>query len=73
MVSGGTATLSKCLLGLPSLLGITQATCSATVSLTGHGFCYIQEITATYSGATDLIAEPSTGTAVVNRNICPLT
>jgi hypothetical protein len=66
----GSAPLSKCLLGLPSLLGITQATCSATVSLTGYGFCYIGTVTASYSGATDLIAKPSVGSDAVNETAC---
>lgn len=60
--------LSRCLLGLPALTGITQATCSATVSLVHNGFCFVQEITASYTGATDLIAKPSVGAVIVNRN-----
>jgi hypothetical protein len=66
----GSAPLSKCLLGLPSLLGITKATCSATVSLADDHFCYIGTITASYSGSTDLIAKPSVGSDVVNESVC---
>jgi hypothetical protein len=60
----GTAPLSSCLLGLPSLLGLTQATCSATIPI--RNFCGLGTVTAVYSGATDLIAEPSTGSLAIN-------
>jgi hypothetical protein len=62
-VPAGSATLSKCLLGLPSLLGITQATCSASVVVTvDQMYCGSNVFTGTYSAATDLVAKPSFGT-----------
>jgi hypothetical protein len=57
----GSAKLSSCLLGLPSLAGITQATCSASIPVANA--CSLQEVTAIYTSDGDLIAKPSEGSA----------
>lgn len=56
-----TANLSGCLLGLPSVLGLWQTTCSATITFKlTYGNCGSTDITAGYDGASDLIAGAST-------------
>jgi hypothetical protein len=56
-----TAKLSGCLLGLPSVVGLWQTTCSATVTFKlTYGNCGSTEISAGYSGTSDLIAGAST-------------
>jgi hypothetical protein len=58
----GGATLSACLLGLPAISGLTQATCSATIQLPSDYFDCFTTASASYSGDTDLLALPSVGT-----------
>jgi hypothetical protein len=58
-----TATLSGCLLGLPSVAGLWQATCTASVTFKmTYGNCGPSRIVATYDGTSDLIAGYSTST-----------
>jgi len=62
----GQATVSDCLLGLPALLSLWHASCTATLdtafeSATLESWCSPWTITATYSGANDLVAKSSFG------------
>ncbi|HWE68144.1 MAG TPA: hypothetical protein VG298_15995 [Acidimicrobiales bacterium] len=62
----GQGTVSKCLLGLPSILGLYSPTCTATVSVAAAQVLELQShcdwtITGSYSGASDLVAKASTG------------
>ncbi len=71
-VKVGTASLSNCLLGLPSILGIWQDACSATLNVPGSDFnsCGFTVVTGTYSGATDIAAGPSSDTVTVAGKGC---
>jgi hypothetical protein len=68
----GGGTLSNCLLGLPSLLGIWQETCSTTFDVPDAALdnCGFTVVTGSYSGATDLVAGPSSGTVTVAGSGC---
>ncbi len=53
-------TLSNCLLGLPSIGGLWQETCTASVKFVmTNGTCGPTEMSAGYSGVSDLLAGPS--------------
>jgi hypothetical protein len=63
-VALGSGTLTKCLLGLPAISGVTTATCNASYTseaLTTDG---TWTITANYSASSDLVAKPSTSAPI---------
>jgi hypothetical protein len=67
----GSDPVAPCLLGLPSVLGIYSATCtashttdSAQTILLDNSYC-TWTIHASYSGATDLVAQASKGQGVL--------
>ena len=66
-VALGSGTLSKCLLGLPSLLGLWSETCTTTDVPTASEQsmldCETFTIAAQYTGDGDLLAKGSTGYA----------
>jgi hypothetical protein len=65
------ANLSSCVLGLPSVLGLWQATCSASVTFNlTYGNCAPTTISAEYLGASDLIAGPSNSEVIDIRGSC---
>lgn len=64
-------TLSRCLLGLPGVKGLWDATCTATYTLQlNEGTCGPTEFEADYSGSTDLIADPSVSNRVTIGPLC---
>jgi len=60
----GSAPVASCLLGLPSILHLYSATCSASLT-TSAIECLSGTLTATYSGSKDLIAKGSVGTTEI--------
>jgi hypothetical protein len=65
------ANLSSCVLGLPSILGLWQATCSATATFNlTYGNCALTEISAEYLGTSDLVAGPSNSPVIDIRSSC---
>jgi hypothetical protein len=66
-VALGSGTLTRCLLGLPSLLGLWSETCTATDAPTAAEQsalnCETFDIAAQYTGDSDLLAKGSIGYA----------
>ncbi len=68
----GSPSVSSCLLGLAPVLGLWHETCSTNFAMPVNDLdgCATTLVTATYSGASDLIAEPSHASTVVVTNFC---
>jgi hypothetical protein len=68
----GTANVTSCLLGLPALLGLWSASCTATLTITGAELATLNAgcgwvTTAVYAEPNDLLAAPSQTTTIFKK------